>query len=175
MCIVFFRLSILNNKPLRIGDYAPDFSLYNSVYERVSLHDLLEKSNVVLLFFPLAFFEVCTYELCTIRDDIDKYNQLNASIIGISIDSMFALNKFKQEKQLQFDLLSDFNKDVTRKFRVFYEEFPLFNMKGVSKRAAFVINQNGIIQYVDILDNPEKIFDFEAIQQALDKCNEDTN
>ncbi|CAF1315833.1 unnamed protein product [Adineta steineri] len=103
---------------------------------------------------------------------MNKYNELNAHIIGISVDSMFALNKFKEEKQLQFDLLSDFNKDVARKFHVLYEEFPLFNMKGVTKRAAFVIDRKGIIQHIDILDDPGKIPDFHAIEHALNKCGE---
>jgi len=104
---------------------------------------------------------------------MNKYNQLNALIIGISVDSMFALKKFKEEKQFQFDLLSDFNKDVARQFHVLYEEFPLFNMKGVTKRAAFVIDRKGIIQYIEILNDPGNIPDFEAIQEALNKCSEE--
>ncbi|CAF1580383.1 unnamed protein product [Rotaria magnacalcarata] len=102
---------------------------------------------------------------------MDKYNQLNARVIGISVDSMFALNKFKEEKQLQFDLLSDFNKDVARNFGVLYDEFPLFNMKGVTKRAAFVLDQKETIRYMEILDDPGKMPDFEAIEQILNTCS----
>jgi peroxiredoxin len=102
---------------------------------------------------------------------MNKYNQLNAIVIGISVDSMFALKKFKEDKQYEFDLLSDFNKDVARKYHVLYDEFPLFNMKGVTKRAAFVINQKGIIQHIDVLDDPGNIPDFRIIEEVLDKCN----
>ncbi|CAF4102000.1 unnamed protein product, partial [Adineta steineri] len=110
------QTSSVKKGSLHVGDHAPDFNLYNTAHEQISLNDLIHKSNVVILFFPLAFTDVCTNELCSIRDNMNKYNELNAHIIGISVDSMFALNKFKEEKQLQFDLLSDFNKDVARKF-----------------------------------------------------------
>ncbi|CAF1237459.1 unnamed protein product [Rotaria magnacalcarata] len=163
--------SLLNNTNLKIGDHAPNFSLYNTANEQVSLYNFTKRSNVVLLFFPLAFSDVCTDELCFIRDNMDKYNQLNARVIGISVDSMFALNKFKEEKQLQFDLLSDFNKDVARNFGVLYDEFPLFNMKGVTKRAAFVLDQKETIRYMEILDDPGKMPDFEAIEQILNTCS----
>jgi len=104
---------------------------------------------------------------------MNKYIQLNAIVLGISVDSMFALKKFKDDQQYEFDLLSDFNKDVARKYHVLYEEFPLLNMKGVTKRAAFVINQTGIIQHIDILDDPGKIPDFQSIEEVLNKCNEE--
>jgi len=159
--------------PVEVGQQAPDFTLYNTEQKEISLKDLTSKSNVVLLFFPLAFTDVCTNELCSIRDNMNKYNKLNALIIGISVDSMFALKKFKEEKQFQFDLLSDFNKDVARQFHVLYEEFPLFNMKGVTKRAAFVINQKGIIQHIEILDDPGKMPNFHIIEEALNKCTND--
>ena len=104
---------------------------------------------------------------------MNKYNRLNAIVIGISIDSMFALNKFKEEQQFEFDLLSDFNKEIARKYQVLYEEFPIFNMKGVTKRAAFVINQKGLIQYIDILDDPGKLPDFKNIEEALNQCHQE--
>lgn len=103
---------------------------------------------------------------------MNRYTQLNAIVLGISVDSMFALKKFQEEQELTFDLLSDFNKDTARQYRVLYEEFPAFNMKGVSKRAAFVIDQNGLIQHIDILDDPGKLPDFEKIEQALNQCTE---
>jgi peroxiredoxin len=164
-------LSIHRSKKtgLQIGDRAPEFTLYNTANEEVSLNDLISNSNVVLLFFPLAFTDVCTNELCSIRDNMAKYKQLNATVIGISVDSMFALKKFQEEQQLEFDLLSDFNKDTARKYHVLYEEFPLFHMKGVTKRAAFVINQKGLIQHIDILDDPGKLPNFQNIEAALNK------
>lgn len=98
---------------------------------------------------------------------MNRYAQLNAIVLGISVDSMFALKKFQEEQDLTFHLLSDFNKETARNYRVLYDEFPVLNMKGVSKRAAFVINQKGLIQHIDICDDPGKLPDFQKIEQAL--------
>jgi len=83
------------------------------------------------------------------------------------------LKKFRDDKQFDFDLLSDFNKDVARAYRVLYETFPIFHMKGVTKRAAFVIDQQGLIQYVDILDNPGELPDFKQLEEALSQCSQE--
>ncbi|CAF0954370.1 unnamed protein product [Adineta ricciae] len=165
--------SIVKTTTLHIGNHAPDFTLYNTANEEMTLKGFIESSNVVLLFFPLAFSGICTNELCSIRDDMHKYEQLNAIILGISVDSMFALNKFKEEQQLQFELLSDFNRDVARQYHVLHEDFPLFNMKNVTKRAAFVIDRKGTIRHMEILDDPGKIPDFHAIEEALHTCHHD--
>ncbi|CAF3520807.1 unnamed protein product, partial [Rotaria sp. Silwood2] len=129
------------------------------------------KSNVVLLFFPLAFIGVCTQELCSTRDDIKKYEKLNATIIAISVDSMFTLGKFREEQKLPFDLLSDFNKEVSRKYDSLYEDFPLLALKGVTKRSAFIIDKQGIIRYAEILVDPTKLPDFDKIKEILDNFN----
>lgn len=99
-----------------------------------------------------------------------QFNRLKATVLAISTDSMFALKKFKEEKGYQFDLLSDFNKIVAKQYNVLYDEFPLFQMKGVSKRAAFVIDTAGILQHMEILANPGQIPDLKAIEQVLEKC-----
>ena len=88
---------------------------------------------------------------------------------------MFALKKFQEEQDLTFDLLSDFNKDTARNYGVLYEEFPLFDMKGVSKRAAFVIDQNGLIQHIDISDDPGKLPDFQKIEHVLNNPTDITD
>ena len=160
--------------PLHIGDHAPDFHLYNTGHEQVSLHSFLEHGNVVLLFFPLAFTDVCTQELCSMRDHMATYSQLNAIIVGVSVDSMFALAKFKEEQHFQFDLLSDFNREVSRQYHVLHEHFPLFHMKNVSQRAAFVIDRQQTIQYAERLDDPGKIPNFDKIQETLKKCHKDS-
>ncbi|MDI3322252.1 redoxin domain-containing protein [Pinibacter soli] len=148
------------------GTKAPDFTLYDSEKKKVSLHDFKSK-NVVLLFFPLAFSSVCTKELCSIRDDIGNYGNLDAQILGISVDSLYSLDKFRKEQQLNFPLLSDFNKDVSKAYDVLYETFPAFEMKGVSKRAAFVINKDGAIIYSEAREVPSELPDFELIKSAL--------
>src|ERR1044072_4459267 len=132
-----------------VGSKAPDFKLFNTEKKEISLSDQKGK-NVVLLFFPLAFTSTCTAELCSIRDNYAMYNQLNAVVFGISGDSLFSLAKFKEEQKLNFDLLSDFNKDVSIAYNSLYELFS-YGMKGVSKRSAFVIDKEGIIRYAEIL------------------------
>ena len=149
-----------------IGQAAPDFSLFDSEKNKVTLSELKGK-NVVILFFPLAFTGVCTTELCSVRDNIASYNDTNAQVLGISVDSLFVLDKFKQEQNLNFSLLSDFNKDATKAFEVLYDTFPAFEMQGVSKRAAFVINKEGIIKYTEVCASPGDLPDFAAIQSTL--------
>lgn len=150
---------------LRQGDQAPDFTLVNTQKQEVSLHNYQGK-NVVLVFFPLAFTSVCTTELCTMRDSIADYTNVNAEVLAVSVDSPFTLGKFKEEQQLPFTLLSDFNKEVSAAYGALYENFA-FGMKGVSKRSAFVIDTDGKIQYAEVLENAGELPNFEAIQQTL--------
>jgi glutaredoxin-dependent peroxiredoxin len=151
--------------PVEKGRQAPAFTLYNSDKSTVSLSDFKDK-NVVLLFFPLAFSSVCTAELCSVRDNIALYNNTNAQVLGISIDSLFTLNKFKADQNLNFPLLSDFNKDVASAYGVLYRTFPAFEMNGVSKRAAFVIDKNGVVQYSEVCATPGDQPNFTAIQET---------
>lgn len=148
-----------------VGQNAPDFTLHNSEKEVVTLSSFAGK-NLLLLFFPQAFTGVCTQELCAIRDDIARYNTANAQVLGISVDSVFTLAKFKQEQQYNFPLLSDFNKEVSRAYGAIYEEW-ILGMKGVSKRSAFVIDKDGVVQYAEVLENPGELPNFEAINACL--------
>jgi peroxiredoxin len=155
---------------ITVGQQAPDFSLFDSDKNNVNLTDFTGK-NVLILFFPLAFTGVCTKELCSIRDHISIYNEANAQVLGISVDSLFVLDKFKKEQNLNFPLLSDFNKAASKAFDVLYETFPAFEMQGVSKRAAFVIDKEGIVQYAEICATPGELPNFEAIQKKLDELS----
>lgn len=154
---------------LSVGDKAPNFKLYNSDKQEVSLKDYKGK-NVVLLFFPLAFTGVCTTELCTMRDNIADYQGLDAEIVAVSVDSLFTLDKFKAEQNLNFPLLSDFNKKVSKKYDSLYKDFVL-GMKGVSKRSAFVIDKKGVIQYAEVLDSAGDLPNFDAVKAALANLN----
>ena len=116
---------------IQSGQKAPDFSLFDSEKNKVTLSDL-RGQNVLLLFFPLAFTSVCTAELCSVRDNISYYNGVNAKVFGISVDSLHTLAKYKAEQNLNFSLLSDFNKEVSTAYGSIYEMFG-YNMKGVSK------------------------------------------
>lgn len=150
---------------LQTGSKAPDFTLVADDKQTVSLHDY-EGKNVVLLFFPLAFTSVCTAELCSMRDDIAQYTDLNAEVLAVSVDSPFTLEEFKKQQQLPFPLLSDFNKEVSRAYGSLYEDF-VMNMKGVSKRSAFVIDGKGKIRYAEVLDNAGELPDLAAVKKTL--------
>lgn len=154
---------------VHVGQTAPDFTLFNTEKQEVSLSALRGK-NVVIVFFPLAFTSVCTAELCSLRDNIAQYAALNATILGVSVDSLFTLDKFKAEQQLNFDLLSDFNKNVSTQYGTIYENFA-FGMKGVSKRSAFVVDKEGIVRYAEVLEDAGKVPDFDAIQATLNALN----
>lgn len=152
-----------------VGDSAPNFSLTNTSGQKVSLNRLREKGtgDIVLLFFPLAFSDACTHELCKVRDNMKLYNSLNAIVLGISVDSFFTLREFKKTNNLNFSLLSDFNKKASEKYGALYHDY--FGMKGVSKRAAFVIGPDGVVKYAEILEDSDEEPDFKAIQKILMK------
>lgn len=147
------------------GQSAPSFNLFNSEKNKVSLADYSGK-NLVILFFPQAFTGVCTTELCSVRDNLNVYTSLNAEVVGISVDSIFTLAKFKEEQGYNFPLLSDFNKEISKAYGAFYNEF-VFDMKGVSRRAAFVVDGKGTIQYAEVLESAGDLPNFEAIQATL--------
>lgn len=154
---------------IEVGQSAPDFTLYDSDKNKVTLSDQ-KGHNVVLLFFPLAFTSTCTAELCSVRDNITFYNNVNARVFGISVDALQTLNRFKAELQLNFTLLSDFNKDVSTLYGSLYEMFG-FNMKGVSKRSAFVIDKDGIVRYAEVLENAGEQPNFKNITLTLEALN----
>lgn len=154
---------------IQAGQPAPDFTLRDQDKNKVTLSDFRGK-NVVLVFFPLAFTSVCTAELCSIRDNYAMYNSLNAQVFGISVDSLFTLKKFAEEQNLSFPLLSDFNKEVSAAYGSLYETFG-FEMKGVSKRSAFVIDKDGVVQYAEVLENAGEVPDFGKIKETLERLN----
>jgi len=147
------------------GQQAPFFTLYDSDTHKVSLETFRGK-NVLLLFFPQAFTGVCTIELGKTRDGLSVYDGLKTQVLAISVDSVFTLAKYKEEQNLNFPVLSDFNKDVSAAYDVLYDEF-IFGMKGVSKRAAFLIDKKGIIRYAEVLEIPMELPNFKAILETL--------
>ncbi|MCE2974339.1 MAG: redoxin domain-containing protein [Bacteroidota bacterium] len=151
---------------IQVGQKAPDFTLFDSDKNKVSL-SAMTGSPVVILFFPLAFTGVCTKELCSVRDNIATYNQTNAKVIGISVDSLFTLAKFKEDQQLNFTLLSDFNGTAASSYGVLYDVFPAFEMEKVSKRAAFVVDAEGVVRYAEVCATPGDLPNFAAIQETL--------
>jgi peroxiredoxin len=151
---------------IEIAQPAPDFTLYDSAKNKITLSDM-KGQHVLLLFFPLAFTSTCTAELCAIRDNISFYNNVNAKVFGISVDSLHTLAKYKADQNLNFTLLSDFNKDVSSLYGSLYEMFG-YNMRGVSKRSAFVIDKEGIVRYAEVLENASEQPNFKNITLILE-------
>lgn len=151
---------------LKIGDKAPDFKLVGTDLSPITLSDFKGK-NLILHFFPLAFTSVCTAQMCTARDEENDYSSLNASVIGASVDSPFVLQKFGADNALNFKLASDFNRTVSADYGILFED-DFMGLSKFSKRSAFVIDGEGIIQYAEITDG-KSLPNFEAIKEALAK------
>ncbi len=153
---------------LPIDTKAPDFVLKTKGENGLSdvrLSDNFGKTKTVLLFFPLAFTPVCTTELCSVTETLNQYEKLGATVYGISVDSPFTLEVYAQQQGISFPLLSDFNREATRAYDIVCPE--LATLKEVSKRSAFVIDQEGTIIYSWSSDDAKVLPDFSAIQAAL--------
>ena len=147
-----------------VGREAPDFTLVNHDRQKVTLSDL-RGAPVVLAFFPAAFSSVCTKELCTFRDSLAKIAAARATVFGISVDTFFTLKAFHEQQRLTFPLLSDFNKQTMRDYGVFNED--MIGLKGIAKRAVFVIDKHGVVRHREVLDDARHEPDYERVFAAL--------
>ena len=150
---------------IEVGQAAPDFTLKNTDMEEVTLSSFQGQKNVVLLFVPLAFTGVCTTELCSVRDNLNSYANLDAEVLGISVDSPFSQKAWKEQENLNFTLLSDFNREVVQAYDTQFED--LIGLQGVAKRSAFVIDKQGTVQYAEVLASAGDLPNFEQIQATL--------
>ncbi|MBL4888686.1 MAG: redoxin domain-containing protein [Candidatus Lindowbacteria bacterium] len=152
---------------INVGDAAPSAELVRvgeNGPEKVNITSL-KGEKTVLLFFPLVGTGVCEAELCSVRDSISKYNDLDSKVIAISIDSPFAQGLWKEKENFNFDFWSDFNKEAITAFGNAHEE--LANLKGVSKRSAFVLDKDAVVQYAWVSDDPKQLPNFDEIQEKL--------
>jgi len=152
-----------------IGSAAPDFTLKNQDMQDVTLSAGFGRQNTVLAFFPAAFTSVCTKELCTFRDQIAQLNRANAQVYGISVDTPFTLKVFARDNGLTFPLLSDFNKDVIKAYDVYLDE--LVGLKGVAKRAVFLIDTTGTIRFAEVTAGPGTEPDYVRLNEAIAKLD----
>ena len=150
--------------PLDVGSTAPDFTLTDQDRKPVTLSQQRGRP-VVLVFFPGAFSSVCTTELCTFRDALSQLNRANAQVFGISVDTFFALKAFHDQERLTFPLLSDFNKQTIRDFDVFNED--MIGLKGIAKRAVFVLDKDGIVRYREVLEDARNEPNYQKVYDAL--------
>ena len=149
---------------VEVGSKAPDFTLTNQDRQPVTLSGQRGKP-VVLAFFPAAFSSVCTKELCTFRDSMAKLGQAKAEVYGISVDTFFTLKAFQDHEKLTFPLLSDFNKQVIRDYGVFNED--MIGLKGIAKRAVFVIDKDGIVRHREVLEDARNEPDYDKVFGSL--------
>jgi peroxiredoxin len=149
---------------LDVGSAAPDFTLMNQDRQAVTLRDARGRP-VVLLFFPGAYSDTCIKELCTFRDRMSRFNDVDAQVYGISVDTFFALKAFQADQRLAFPLLSDFNKEVIRRYGVFNED--MIGLKGIAKRSVFVLDRNGVVRHREVLEDARDEPDYEAVFRAL--------
>jgi peroxiredoxin len=147
-----------------VGSKAPDFTLTNQDRQPVTLSEQKGRP-VVLAFFPAAFSSVCTKELCTFRDSLASLNKARAQVYGISVDTFFSLKAFQDQQKLTFPLLSDFNKQVIREYDVFNED--MIGLKGIAKRAVFVIDKDGVVRHREVLDDARNEPDYQKVQEVL--------
>ncbi|MHC4948434.1 MAG: redoxin domain-containing protein [Planctomycetota bacterium] len=151
--------------PVRTGDPAPAFSLPAKPGETVDLADHIGRDRVVLLFFPLAFSPVCTDEMCHLRDDWDRWAGLEATVFGVSVDSPFVTDRFREELGVPFPILSDFNRDVARQYDVLHAE--LVGLRDVAKRSAFVVGRDGRVAWSWVTDDPRVQVPFDELEAAV--------
>lgn len=153
-----------------VGSKAPDFNLKSkqaSGLVDVKLSDNLGKKNTVLLFFPAAFTGVCTQEMCDISGGLNSYSDLNAEVIGISVDTPFAQEAWARQEKITLKLASDLNKDVTKAYDVLLPM--LAGIGDTAARAAFVIDKNGVVQYSERTPTPKDLPDFNKVKETLSR------
>jgi len=151
-----------------VGSKAPDFTLPNQDREPVTLSQQ-EGRPVVLAFFPAAFSSVCQKELCTFQDALSQLNKAKAAVYGISVDTFFSLKAFAEQQRLSFPLLSDFNKQVIRDYGVLNED--MIGLKGIAKRAVFVLDKDGVVRHREVLDDARNEPDYGKVYRTLDSLS----
>ena len=152
---------------VEVGDDAPRFTapLANGDVDEVSLADTLDDGPVALAFFPGAFTSVCSHEMSTFQDRITDIEDAGAKLFGVSIDTPFAQNAFRDELDLSFDLISDNDRDLIEAYDVGMD-FAELGVHDVAKRAVFVIDSDGIVSYAWVSDDPGVEPDYDEVVDA---------
>jgi peroxiredoxin len=148
-----------------VGARAPDFTLPNQNREQVTLSEQLQHGPVVLAFFPAAFSGVCTKEMCAFRDSMAELNTVSATVLGVSTDTFFALKAWADQQNLTFPLLSDYNKDVIRRYGVVNPD--MIGLKDIAKRAVFVVGRDGTVKHREVLDDARNEPDYGKVREAV--------
>ncbi len=157
----------------QVGQKAPEFSLYDADRQLRSLQEFLATgAPVVLAFFPGAFTGVCTKEMCTFRDEFGRLRQLNAQLLGISVDGPFANKAFAEQHNLPFPLLCDYERQVVRLYDVYHEDFAGLKGYVAAKRSVFVLDPSGTVRYVWVTENPGIEPPYEEVFRAVEQARQ---
>jgi glutaredoxin-dependent peroxiredoxin len=151
-----------------VGREAPDFELPDINMNTHKLSDYRGK-KLVLAFFPAAESPVCTSEMCSFRDSLKELMELDAKVIGISVDGPFANKAFSQNRQLNFPLLSDYKRETINRYGIVMNNLGNLKDYDAAKRSIFIVDPNGIIQYEWVSDSPLVQPNYEEIRSALKK------
>lgn len=152
---------------LEVGNEAPDFTLLEAPGKSVTLSEELQKGPVVLVFYPADFTSVCQEELCRFRDVLTDYNNMGANVLGISVDGIFSHKAFKEANDIEYPLLSDWDKTVIKDYDIVHEDF--VGMKEVAKRSVFVVDTDRTIVYVWVSEDLGKLPPFDDVKRAVTK------
>ena len=151
---------------VQVGDKAPDFTLVDGDKKPRSLSEFLGKKSV-LAFFPGAFTGVCTKEMCTFRDSMSHFNELNAQVVGISVDAPFSNKAFAAQNNLQFPVLSDYSRSAVKAYGIALDDFAGLAGYTAAKRSVFVLDKGGVVRYAWVSDTPGVEPNYEEISKAL--------
>ncbi|MEO7019468.1 MAG: peroxiredoxin [Ktedonobacteraceae bacterium] len=147
---------------LKVGDSAPDFTLKTANREDWHLSDFRGQKNVVLAFVPFAFSSVCSAQLPSYEAELDRFKDLDAEVVSISMDSAFALGAWAKSMNTTFPLLSDFYPQGQ-----IVDLYGIRHQAGMPERALFAIDKEGVIRYIEIQDSPGNMPDNENLFEAL--------
>ena len=136
-----------------LKEIAPDFNLKNTEKNDIALSSFKGKT-VVLAFYPGAFTGVCDTEMCSLRDSMNSFNDLNATVLGISVDSPWANAEFAKKYEINFNLLSDYNRDVSKAYDMIFNGLGGLEGYECSNRGVLIIDGEGLIQYRWVAENP---------------------
>jgi peroxiredoxin len=151
---------------VRVGDKAPDFTLVDTDKKARSLSEFLGKKTV-LAFFPGAFTGVCTKEMCTFRDSMSRFNELNAQVVGISVDAPFSNKAFAAQNNLQFPILSDYGRSAVKAYGIVLDDFAGLTGYSTAKRSVFVLDKGGVVRYAWVTDNPGVEPNYDEVSKSL--------
>lgn len=155
----------------RLGQKAPDFALPDTESKVRSLEEFTREGSTLLAFFPFAFSGVCDKEMCTIRDGLAQLQAAKAKVVGISVDSTFTLKAFAQTYNLQFPLLSDFNRKVSKLYGVLQDPWVGLGYRGVAKRSVFLVDGKGMLRYRWVTDAPSQEPPYQEVVKAAERLS----